>query len=358
LRAKFDSAYDKNNLEEIINVEEDAMYARLEELSKPRVNRELKRMHLNHIIEWTARNNYPGNQRQIDLLVTAIRANQKSPDLLSKLSSHLQDVSSMSNQVHSKKDGKFRQINPSRHVINFTPGSISSWLAILIYGSFVFAFNLLDNLSQVVQIFFLGVFAFTIYLSIGRLFTASALLKGALAVALTIMYMNIYSFWSHVKAEPLRLSAEVDGPQVEYPAWLLADDISANEKNCGQRLVISKNENLSSLKIVYSDTAIEVRDHECNTLLSDFIVPNSTSNPQVYFLQPKTLRGLLQRRSTIVKVEWLDAKACEIKTQKININLESLIWYYSRQAWSAGLAGAIAVLILDIVKSRIKLVHN
>lgn len=354
LRAKFDAAYAKDNLEEIIRVEEDAMYARLQELSKPRVSKEARSIHLNHVVEWCAKNNYPGNKRQIDLLIAAIKINQKYPDLLSRLSLHLRDVSNSYNQLGPRKPTAFRQIGNGGKVNRITPGSVSAWLAIILYCTFVFAFDLLDGLHQVVQILFWGTMIFILYLSLGRLLIRSSSLKIISAVILAMMYLSLYSYWNHLKAEADYFSLGNGEPEIQYPTWLFADLISTKGETCGEQLVITANKNFAPFTIDYSNKEIEVFNAECNIVSLINAVPNEDNMSIVYYLRPKNLQVLLGTGTTSLHVKWSDSKTSEPKAEALQINLENLVWYYGRQGWGLIVAGAILASITDFIKLKIR----
>jgi hypothetical protein len=352
LKRKFDTAYDNNNADEIVRVEEDVMYARLEALSKPRINRETRRMQINYIIEWTAKNNYPGTKRQIDLLINAISANQKYPEVLSQLSSHLNTVSSNLERNENKKNKKFRKINNFEKETFSTPSIVSIWLTIVVYCAFVYIANLIDELSLIAQIFFWGLTILALYLSLGRLNVKSPFLKIFLALALSTMYLYAYSYWHHMKADPNYFHLEGTDIEIQYPHWLTADDLSARNDKCDKELTIRGNTTFSSITIEYPNKEIEVLDSECKLpILADPIVVNSSSS---FHLRPKNLGSLSKRENTAITPTWFNPKTQQNQKIDLSINFENLVWYYGRQAWIVGLAGIVGVLLVDYLRSKLK----
>lgn len=319
LKKKFDAAYDRDNLDEIVQVEEDAMYARLEALSKPRMSREARKMHLNHIIEWTTKNNYPGSKRQIDLLITAIKANQKYPDILAQLSSHLNIVSRAIEQTGNKKSKNFRKIN-GHDSLAPTPGNVSAWLAFIIYCCLVFIFRLLDELHVFVQIFFWGLMIFSLYLSLGRLLLKSTWLKFFLALVITTLFLYSYSYWHHLSADPAYYSLEGLGVEIQYPTWLVADHMLKKNDKCGQLLTVSGKDSFPPFIVKYSSKEIDVFDQKCELMTTIAGELTVSQNPTIFYIRPKKLSGLWLRDNTNISPSWTDLVTGEQKEATFSVD--------------------------------------
>jgi hypothetical protein len=353
LRKKFDAAYDNNSLDEIVQVEEDAMYARLETLSNSRVNREKRKMHLNHIIEWASKNNYPGSKRQVDLLLVAIKANQKYPEILSQLSLHLSFVSRTMESAGDKKSKRFRKVDNHRDLIYVTPGSVSAWLTIFIYCVLVFIFSLLDELNLVTQILFWGIMIYSLYLSLGRLLIKFFVTKIGLALAITIIFSNIYSYWHHVTSDPKYYNFTDSNAEIQYPRWLSADDFPSSKDSCGQPIIINGVNNFSSFKIEYFSKDIDVFDFECNILSEIILEPTVSKDPSVFYVSPKSLSGLWKNKETTIKPIWTEPNMSGQREMQLQINFENLIWFYSRKIWGTWLAGTVVLILVDFFRSKL-----
>lgn len=354
LRKKFDAAYDNNSLDEIVQVEEDAMYARLEALSNPRVNQEKRKMHLNHVVEWASKNKYPGNKRQVDLLLAAIKANQKYPEVLSQVSLHLSFVSRTMGSDSDKKSKGFHKVNNHQNFIHITPGSVSAWLAILIYCVLVFVYSLLDELNLVTQIFFWGVMMYSLYLSLGRLSVKFFVTRIGLALAVTIVFSNVYSYWHHITSDPKYYNFTGGNAELQYPSWLSADDFPSSKDSCGQPIIIKGVNNFSSFKIEYFSKDIEIFDFECNILSEIILEPTTSKDPSVFYVSPKSLSGLWKNKETTIKPIWTELNTPGQRDVQLQINFENLIWFYSRKIWGTWLAGTVVLILVDIFRSKLK----
>jgi hypothetical protein len=351
LRAKFDAAYEANNADEIMRVEEDAMYAKLQALSKPRVSQETRKLYLNYVIEWCARNNYPGNRRQIDLLVAAMKANQRHPDLISRLSTHLHEVSNSYNQLGPRKSSAFKQITNTNGFLRATPGNVSAWLTIILYGTFIFLFNLMDQLSPIAQLFFWVVMIFVVYIALGRLLIKSISVKIILAIIAAVVYSVFYSYWHHLKVSTERFSLPATGAVIEYPGWL---GLGYKDAECGKRLSIDGGKNIPPLRIVHDPAELEVFDENCSLVSLMTGGPREDNRQIVYYVQAKDMHAILNKRDVTMQVKWSDPKTGRESTMNLRVRVENLLWYYGRQGWTVIIAGAILALLTDFIMTRLR----
>lgn len=346
LQRKFNLAYEKNNKDEILKVEEDAMYSRLNELSKPGLKIEERKIHILSVIEWVVKNNYPGNKKQIDLLIKALKYNQKNPDITNKISQHLSYISAnISTNALRKSDAKIKV--QDKIVISRSPRTISSWFVIIIWCIFIFCTGLLDRLHESLQPLFF-ILLFTVWLiTWKRTFNLHLIGCILLAFALTVGFSSIYSFWHHVNAEFQKVGNESLGIQAEFPLWLTAKDIPPDNNSCTQKISIKSTNKAVFGFVNFDNNYLEIfLDDTCkDTIFPGHQIDLPLNTSITLYIKPKGLRSLIKNSVHEIYIDWQDASSGQQEdVLSVKVYFESIFWHYSSQ-WQVSAFGIIFGLL-------------
>jgi hypothetical protein len=351
-RKRFDEAYEKDNEKEIVKVEEDAMYARLREISKPGVKLDTRRIHIQSVMQWVSKNNYPGNKRQMDLLIKALRDNQKDPDLTEKISKQISYVSRDMKKGEEYKNTKKR--SSGGIILSITPRTISRWLTITICSISIFYSGVLDKLPDVLQIFF-AIFMFVACFETFRVtLNLHTSVHIGLAFSVTIGFAYAYSFWNHVNLNPQVIFLDGLSIEIDAPQWLMASELNLKSGKCGQEIIVKSSNMSDSIRLSFTGNEVILFDNSCQIILSGSQIIPAQNTAKVFYIRPANLRSLIRSSTYKLKIDWMNPKTGQQTTKDITIYLESLFWYYCRQ-WYLSAFGVLATIVSGFVTSKIPL---
>ncbi len=342
---KFNVAYEKNKAEEVLKVEEDAMYARLEMLSKPGVSSDTRKNHILAVMQWVTKNHYPGNKRQVDLLLKALKSNQRRPDLTEKISAHLSQVSANISQPASKKDKAAPKKKLALKFTTITPRTISRVVTIAIFLPFILFTGILDSLSNVLQytfiVFLFLVFLSTLVITLGLHFSVQLLF----AFLLTFGFSYLYSTWLHVWSEPQIINLSGVEAEVRYPLWLTADDLKSDNKDCGQKIIFTDKGSSNEIILKFKGDYVSVFDDACTPIFSDYKITLKPGTPTVIYVKPFNKRSLFLHSNFFIDIFWNNPATQQVENESVKIFLENLMWAELRSGYLFAGGGILAVLL-------------
>lgn len=350
---KFSVAYEKNITEDVLKVEEDAMYARLEMLSKPGVSASARKNHILAAMQWVEKNHFQGSKRQVDLLLKALKSNQRNAGLTEKISTHLSQVSASMSQFGSKKDKNTRKKPLGIKFTTVTPRTISRIVTIAICLLFVLLTGILDSLPFVWQyVFIISLFFVllnTLVITLGLHFSVQIFF----AFLLTFSFSYLYSTWIHVWSEPQIVNLSEIETEIDYPLWLTADDIKPDKKDCGKRIVFTDKGSPDEITLMFKGNYVSLSDDTCNPISSDYKITLSPGASKIIYLMPYSRRSLFLNSNFFVDVVWINPTTQQVENENIEIFLENLMWYEFR-SWYLFAGGGVLAILLGFLGDKFK----
>jgi hypothetical protein len=350
---KYNLAYEKNKAEEVLKVEEDAMYVRLEMLSKPNVKAEVKKNHILAVTQWASKNKYPGNKKQVDLLLRALKSNQRNIDLTEKISKHLAQVSASMPQSGSKKDKNVHKKTFGIKFTTITPRTISRAVTIAICLPFSLFTGVLDSLPNVLQYVFI-IFLFlvllnTLVITLGLHFSVQIFF----AFLLTFSFSYLYSTWLHVWSEPQTVNLSEIETEISYPLWLTADDLKSDNKDCGKRIIFTDKGSSDEITLKFKGNYVSLFDDTCNPISSDYKITLSPGTSTIIYLKPFNKRSLFLNSNFFINIIWDNPATQQVENESIEIFLENLMWSEFR-SWYLFAGGGVLVILLGFLGDKFK----